>query len=94
MFVVGDGNRERRRIDAPSPDPSFKAISVKEHAILLVFLFGFKARRRAHSELCNCRRNAEAEQKDKQDGMFFDRNRLRPGATAKSSLYFNEIKIL
>jgi putative flippase GtrA len=39
------------------------------------FLFGFKARRQAHSELCNGRRNAEAEQKDKQGGTFFDRNR-------------------
>jgi hypothetical protein len=38
------------------------------------FLFGFKARRRAHSEPYNCRRNAEAEQKDQQDGMLFDRN--------------------
>jgi hypothetical protein len=45
------------------------------------FLFGFKARRQAHSELCNCRRNAEAEQKDQQGGMFFDRNRLTPNAT-------------
>jgi hypothetical protein len=41
------------------------------------FLFGFKARRQVHSELCNCRRNAEAEQKDQQGGMFFDRNRLK-----------------
>jgi len=40
-------------------------------------LFGFKAREQAHSELCNCWGNAEAEQKDQQDGIFFDRNRLR-----------------
>jgi len=40
------------------------------------FLFGFKAREQAHSELCNCWGNAEAEQKDQQDGIFFDRNRL------------------
>jgi hypothetical protein len=40
------------------------------------FLFGFKARQQAHSELCNGWRNAEAEQKDQQDGRFFDRNRL------------------
>jgi len=40
------------------------------------FLFGFKARQQAHSELCNCWGNAEAEQKDQQDGIFFDRNRL------------------
>ena len=31
------------------------------------FLFGFKARQQAHSELCNCWGNAEAEQKDPQD---------------------------
>jgi hypothetical protein len=43
------------------------------------FLFGFKARRRAHSELCTCRRNAEAAQKDQQNSMFFDRNRLSVG---------------
>jgi len=41
------------------------------------FLFGFKARQQAHSELCNCWGNAEAEQKDQQDGIFFDRNRLK-----------------
>jgi hypothetical protein len=35
------------------------------------FLFGFKARRRAHSELCHWLRNAEAEQKDQQDGYVF-----------------------
>jgi len=40
------------------------------------FLFGFKARKQAHSELCNCWSNAEAGQKDQQDGIFFDRNRL------------------
>jgi len=40
------------------------------------FLFGFKAQQQAHSELCNCWGNAEAEQKDQQDGIFFDRNRL------------------
>jgi hypothetical protein len=40
-------------------------------------LFGFKARQQAHSELCDGWRNAEAEQKDQQNGMFFDRNRLR-----------------
>jgi len=40
------------------------------------FLFGFKARQQAHGELCNCWGNAEAEQKDQQDGIFFDRNRL------------------
>jgi len=42
------------------------------------FLFGFKARQQAHSELCNCWGNAEAEQKDQQDDIFFDRNRLSP----------------
>jgi len=26
--------------------------------------------------LCNCNRNADEGQKDKKDGMFFDRNRL------------------
>jgi len=41
-------------------------------------LFGFKARQQAHSELCNCWGNAEAEQKDQQDDIFFDRNRLSP----------------
>jgi len=44
------------------------------------FLFGFKARQQAHSELCNCWGNAEAEQKDQQDGIFFDRNRLSAAA--------------
>ncbi len=29
------------------------------------FLFVFKARKQVHSELCNCFRNAEDEQKDK-----------------------------
>jgi hypothetical protein len=42
-------------------------------------LFGFKARQQAHSEVCNGWRNAEAEQKDQQDGRFFDRNRLTYG---------------
>ena len=41
------------------------------------FLFGFEARQQAHSQLCNCWRNAEAGQKDQQDGIFFDRNRLK-----------------
>jgi len=40
------------------------------------FLLGFKARKQAHSELCNCCNNAEGEQKDQQDDIFFDRNRL------------------
>jgi len=31
------------------------------------FLFGFKARKQAHSKLCNCFRNAEAEQKYKSE---------------------------
>ncbi len=31
------------------------------------FLFGFKTRKQAHSKLCNCLRNAEAEQKDKSE---------------------------
>jgi len=43
------------------------------------FLFGFKARQQGHSELCNCWGNAEGEQKDQQDGIFFDRNRLSAG---------------
>ena len=43
-------------------------------------MFGFKARQQAHSGLCNCWRNTEAEQKDQQDGIFFDRNRLNPHA--------------
>ncbi len=42
------------------------------------FLFGFKARQQAHSELCNGWGNAEAGHKDQQDGIFFDRNRLSP----------------
>ncbi len=46
------------------------------------FLFGFKARKQAHSELCNCWSNAEAGQKDQQDGIFFDRNRLSAAAEA------------
>jgi len=50
------------------------------------FLFGFKALQQAHSEPCNCWGNAEAEQKDQQDGIFFDRNRLRPDAVTKVSL--------
>ena len=40
------------------------------------FLFGFKARQQLHKSLCACWRNAEAEQKDLQEGIFFDRNRL------------------
>jgi hypothetical protein len=40
------------------------------------FLFAFKARQQAHSGLCNGWRNAEGEQRDQQDGIFFDRNRL------------------
>ena len=39
-------------------------------------LFGFKARQQLHKSLCACWRNTEAEQKDQQDGIFFDRNRL------------------
>ncbi len=38
------------------------------------FLLDFKARELAHSELCNCYRNAEIEQKDQQGGLFFNRN--------------------
>jgi CheY-like chemotaxis protein len=40
------------------------------------FSFVFKARQQAHSELCNCCRNAEDGRKDKQDGMRFFGNRL------------------
>ena len=47
------------------------------------FLFGFKARQQAHSELCNCWRNAEAKQKDQQDSIFFDRNRLKARRRAR-----------
>jgi len=53
-----------------------KAIAGKEDTGLRRIFVGFKARQQAHSELCNCWRNAEAEQKDQQDGIFFDRNRL------------------
>jgi hypothetical protein len=42
------------------------------------FLLAFKARKPAHSELCNGFRNAEGGQKSKQEGMSFDRNRLSP----------------
>ncbi len=46
------------------------------------FLIGFKARQQAHSALCNGWGNAEAGQKDQQDGILFDRNRLsQPCAT-------------
>jgi len=40
------------------------------------FSFVFKARQPAHSKLCNGWHNAEDGRKDKQAGMFFDRNRL------------------
>jgi len=42
------------------------------------FSYAFKARRPAHSKLCNGWRNAEGGRKDRQAGICFDRNRLRP----------------
>ena len=60
------------------------------------FLFGFKARQQAHSKLCNCWRNTEAGQKDQQDGIFFDRNRLNPAilSVAVTEVYFAIIVLL
>jgi len=42
------------------------------------FSFAFKARQPAHSALCNSWRNAEGGRKDKQAGISFDKNCLRP----------------
>ncbi|VFN01456.1 MAG: hypothetical protein BECKG1743F_GA0114225_105821 [Candidatus Kentron sp. G] len=54
----------------------FRRLSEKNIPNCAGFSFGFKARGRPLSPLANCRATQKLDDKDKQVGIFFDRNRL------------------
>nr|VFJ74443.1 MAG: hypothetical protein BECKFM1743C_GA0114222_107901 [Candidatus Kentron sp. FM]VFJ74775.1 MAG: hypothetical protein BECKFM1743A_GA0114220_107971 [Candidatus Kentron sp. FM]VFK21536.1 MAG: hypothetical protein BECKFM1743B_GA0114221_107931 [Candidatus Kentron sp. FM] len=53
-----------------------KAIGRKEYTKLRRIFVQIQGARQTHSELCNCRATQKLDDKDKQVGIFFDRNRL------------------
>ena len=54
-----------------------KVIAGKEYTELRRIFVQIQGARQAHSDLCNCRATHKLDDKDKQVGIFFDRNRLR-----------------
>nr|VFJ59269.1 MAG: hypothetical protein BECKFM1743C_GA0114222_102421 [Candidatus Kentron sp. FM]VFJ62243.1 MAG: hypothetical protein BECKFM1743A_GA0114220_103031 [Candidatus Kentron sp. FM]VFK12452.1 MAG: hypothetical protein BECKFM1743B_GA0114221_102431 [Candidatus Kentron sp. FM] len=55
-----------------------KVIAGKEYTELRRIFVQIQGARQAHSDLCNCRATHKLDDKDKQVGIFFDRNRLKP----------------
>ena len=54
-----------------------RAIGRKEYTKLCRIFVQIQGARQAHSDLCNCRATHKLDDKDKQVGIFFDRNRLK-----------------
>nr|VFJ64142.1 MAG: hypothetical protein BECKFM1743C_GA0114222_103611 [Candidatus Kentron sp. FM] len=63
---------------------SSKAIGRKEYTKLRRIFVQIQGARQAH-EPCNCRATHKLDDKDKQVGIFFDRNRLRSSILVKAS---------
>nr|VFJ51684.1 MAG: hypothetical protein BECKFM1743C_GA0114222_101001 [Candidatus Kentron sp. FM] len=67
------------KLNHPNLPPSHpKAIGRKEYTKLRRIFVQIQGARQALSPLANCRATRKLDDKDKQVGIFFDRNRLSP----------------